>query len=422
LERGPDDFGLRSPQFLPDQDHFLFTRRKEATIGDVFVGSLLSGERSSLLEEVQYAGYVESEGSGRGYLLYVREQTLHARGFNPGSLSFESSEVAVAHGVGFDINIGRGLFSASPNGVLIYMLEGIQSRTRELGWFGRAGEYLGAAAQVSVRDFSIDLAPGGSWAVFSHDGFRGTQRLDMRTGISTGIAGGTLPALSPKGDEVFSTYRNGIVRAPLGGGPSQTLVAADGQPESSPINFLCSVSDRLGLFLYQRSSVETEWDLWSAPLDGGEDPQPFLRTSFDEGHGQFSPDGNWVAYTSNESGRREVYVRAFPSGDRKGKISPDGGSLPRWRSDGAELFYIDGKGVLTAIAVQRDRDGIRPGPPKGLFPVSAAYVWDEKYKFAPMYTYDVTQDGQRFLVVWRPPEMPFPPLQVLVNWETTLEK
>ena len=432
---------LRNPQFLPDQDHFLFTRRLPLPADappmpfgrasalvrgrtEIAIGSLGSEESTTILEGVRHATYLQPDQSDSGYLLYVREAALLARPFDPQRLSFSGPEVTVASGVGVSEFLARGLFSGSDKGVLAYLPEGTEIRTRELGWFRRDGEYLGRVTEVDSFGFNMHLSPDTKW-VIHFTGPMDVQRLELTRGVSTALDRGIAPLITPRGDAVVYKSDAGIVWRPIGGVEARTLVEPDSTESGGPATYQQipnSVSERLGILLYQRFSESTQWDLWTAPLEtGGRPLESFLETPASEFQAKFSPNANWVAYASDETGQREVYVRAFPSADRKVRISTDGGELPRWGRDGNEIFYVDRKGFLTAAAIGREADELRPGYPERLFAVGKAYSNVIRLEFGPGYTYDVTREGdERFLIMWRPPHMPFPPLQVLVNWQPAL--
>jgi len=163
----------------------------------------------------------------------------------------------------------------------------------------------------------------------------------------------------------------------------------------------------------------TRADLWVLPLKGDRKPQPFLHSSFSEGSGQLSPDGKWLAYTSNETGQNEVYVRSFPSGPGR-KLSTDGGNYPRWRPDGKEIFYLsDGKLMAAEVRNTGPSSSFEYVPPKELFDthISSAI-------HAPYRPYAVSRDGQRFLVPR--PVVPLADVSptsvtVVINWPALLQ-
>jgi hypothetical protein len=163
--------------------------------------------------------------------------------------------------------------------------------------------------------------------------------------------------------------------------------------------------------LFSTNAPQTSFDLWVLPTEGDRKPQLFVNTSFEERQGQFSPDGRWVAYQSNESGRFEIYVRPFPKSDGQWQISAGGGVSPRWRRDGKELFYIAPDGRLMAAPVAIGRDSFEPGTPVALFPTRI--VGGGVSLFAAQY--DVAPDG-RFLINVSQEEAVTSPITLLLNW------
>jgi dipeptidyl aminopeptidase/acylaminoacyl peptidase len=170
--------------------------------------------------------------------------------------------------------------------------------------------------------------------------------------------------------------------------------------------------------LYTVDTPETKSDLWVLPLPGDRKPIPFLRTAFNEGSGQFSPDGHWIAYTSDESGRDEIYVRDFSSGaaqrswDATGRwlISKGGGNSPRWRGDGKELFYVASDRKLMSVDVSGN-PLFKAGGPMPLFQLPAGFIGG-----------DVTADGRRFLIGVPVAQSAPVPFTVVLNWQATLRK
>ena len=157
------------------------------------------------------------------------------------------------------------------------------------------------------------------------------------------------------------------------------------------------------------------------PLSGKRKPFPFLQTEFSEEHPQFSPDGRWLAYTSNESGRPEIYVQSFPASSGKWEVSTHGGSHPRWRGDGKEIFYLDVHDKkLMAVTVKREARTFEADVPVVLFDVHVGR--SRPGLFAGMYQYDITADGQRFLVNTLVEEPPVPPITVVLNWIAGLKR
>ncbi|HSS44757.1 MAG TPA: hypothetical protein VLO07_05380, partial [Thermoanaerobaculia bacterium] len=169
--------------------------------------------------------------------------------------------------------------------------------------------------------------------------------------------------------------------------------------------------------LYRALDPKTNLELWVVPVGGDRKPIPFIKTTFGVSHGQFSPDGRWVTYASNESGKWEIYVAPFPGPGGNWKVSSAGGSEPRWRRDGKELFYLAPDGKLMAVDVREgptfEADVARP-----LFQTRLR----QHISSADLFSYDVSADGQRFLVNTDVGEVTSPPLTVVLNWAEGLKR
>jgi Tol biopolymer transport system component len=297
-----------------------------------------------------------------------------------------------------------------------------QGGTDEMRWFDRAGRPLGVLGQRG--DFSnVELSPDGSHVsvaaldptagvrtIWVHDSARGVpQRLTFGRGESrTAI-------WSPDGKTILFNRR-----LPRTGAASNIAIdffvkAADGSGRETPVLVDGISKDPLAwsadgrYVLYRASGQRTGNDLYALPMDGNAKPQPVTTTQYDEQDGRIAPDSQWVAFSSDESGQMEVYVAQFPSGAGKLRISASGGTHPRWRRDGRELFFLSTDGQLMAVDVSATGTAMRLGETRTLFavhpPTQAGFL------------YDVTPDGQRFLVITD--VAPQPPLTVIANWRST---
>ena len=417
-----------SPEFLPDGRHFLswslaghLGKPDEAGI---YVGSLDGTPAIRLLPATSNASYVPAGGApGQdGYLLFRRGEALMAQRFNPTRLSLSGEAFPIAEKVGGSVLWAA--FSVSENGTLVFAPAGGASDV-QLAWWDRGGKQAGTFGPPGIYD-NFRLSPdekrltyttaradnGDVWVL---DSIRGVpSRLTFDPGIDDP------PMWSPDGLRVvWASNRAGsfdlYVKSANGAGTEQLLVKM-GTPAGWPEDW-----SRDGRFLlYQIPGAKTGQDLWIAPQSSQADrkPSPYLQTEFDEKHGRFSPDGRWVAYTSNESGRDEVYVQSFPLSGAKFQISAGGGTEPQWRRDGTELFYIAEDRTLIAVPIGLANSASEPvqvGPPKRLLPVP---VLDT---FIVGRSYEVSNDGQRFLMRAPATRATASPLTVVLNWQTQLK-
>lgn len=411
------------PSFLPDGRHFVYLRESDKP--GVAVGSLDAKpeqqDPKTFLATPLMPIYVPSADPAQGRLLFMREGTLMAQSFDSRRLALSGEPIAVAEQVG-NLFLSAS-FSASANGVLAYRRA---SGPSALTWYDRQGKVLSIAREPAAYTYTVALSPDGARVA--------TSRVDPAvTGPNTGIwlhefgrsvssrltfdsAPDIAPVWSPDGSRIaFAAVRAG------GTGLYQKNSNGAGREEVllPPANDFKVSNDwsRDGRFLlYTIQDRKTNSDLWVAPLTA--DAQlsgpstPFANTAFTEQQGQFSPDSRWIAYVSDESGRPEIHVQAFPvpaGGGSKTLISRDGGTQPRWRRDGKELFYVSLDGKMMAVDVSSEQ-GFKSSVPKALFQVPI-YGDDS----APsLFRWDTTADGKRFLVdtVESSPE----PLTMVLNW------
>jgi eukaryotic-like serine/threonine-protein kinase len=423
------------PSFLPDGRHFLYLRAPENP--GIYLGSLdVKPEQQSstrILSTSQMAVYAASTDPGMGRLLFLREGTLLAQAFDERSLQPQGDPTPVAERVGsFHLS---GLFSVSPSGVLAYSAGPTALRFSQLNWFDRQGKQLGHAEQpgtYSYTDFA--LSPDGKHLAASKIDPRagaetGIWLLDLLRGVSTRFtfdqAPDSAPVWSPGGNRVaFAAFRaggNGIYQKTTNGaGKEHALVSATGDEKFS------DDWSRDGRFLlYTQQDPQTHSDLWVLPLAGDGTPSgtatPFANTAFSEDQGRFSPDTHWIAYTSDESGRSEIYIQPFPTppnGGSKTAISRDGGSQPRWRRDGKELFYSSPDGKLMAVDVTEEPI-FKTSSPKTLFQVPLAQIGHNEGGLQVL-GWDVAPDGKRFLIDTATTSSE--PVTVVLNWTAELKK
>jgi Tol biopolymer transport system component len=397
------------PHFLPDSRHFLYLATADYQSDTIYLRSLEAGEARAVVQARSRVEYITP-----GYLLYVREGTLLAQPFDAGGLRLAGDPFPIAERVVFQPT-GHAAFSASENGVLVYQTG--ESATR-LVWFGRTGQEIGSVGPPG--DYRrLGLSPDGQRvAVTVFDPRAGAadlylyelaREMGARFTFDPGFEGA--PVWSPDGRQiVFTSDKNGPpdlhLKALSGAGSDEPLLQLPGRQQAldwSPD----------GRFIIYREDVDpkTGYDLWVLPLAGDRRPVPLARTQFNETDARFSPDSRWVAYVSDESGRPEVYVQPFQGGGERRRISTAGGSLPRWRRDGKELFYLGADNQLMAVPVKVG-EGVEAGVPAALFRIDPAAQAD----------YDVAADGQRFLINAAVTGAESLPITVVLNWTAELEK
>ncbi len=401
-----EEWSLCWPKFLPDGRHFLYVGRSDRARGSyVAIGDSETGTTAPLLSDSSFAEYAAG-----GYVVSVREGTLLAQPFDAHALRLTGEARPVVPDVLHHAFTGLGSFSVSRGGVLAWQDAPGLAR---LVWFDRHGRVLGTVGTPGNYE-ELRLSPDGKQMALSQtDSRTGTKGLwiaDVTTGLlrrfSFGGGDDQSPAWSPDGRTLAYTsasmrFAPRLREAALDGGAPVDLSAV-----RFPQLFVDWSQD--GRFLcYSEVHGETRGDIWVLDLTGQQKTRPLFATEFDENQPQFSPDGRWVAFTSDESGSYEVYLAPFSGAGERARISNSGGSRPRWRSDGRELFYVSGDGSLMVVAMRLGPKA-EAGPPQSLFAPDPA-GWRD---------YDVVADGTRFLFIVNATESRSGLINVTTNWLT----
>ena len=404
------------PVFLPDQRRFIYgvtsapARQTGAVVRQMYVGSLDSDERTPL----PIASDSSNVAYADGHLLYLRGRSLVAHPFDAAGLTFTGDAVVVGSDVASQPN-GRFAFFSAAGGVLAYQVAAPPG-ANELTWFDRAGRKLAVVGEMRSYQ-NVELTRDGRRiAVGVLDEEKGTRDIwtgDVARGLLTRFtfdaAEERSPIWSPDGSRVvFNSNRTANLELyikPASGAGGEELLLRDNRSKD-PMSW--SADGRHVLF--RHSGAITGNDVWVLAMDGERKATPLLQSPFDENYARFSPDGRWIAYTSDESGRAEVYVTAFPGGG-KWQVSSAGGVFPRWRGDGREIYFIGADRVLAAVPVNGTGAGLDVGRAERLF--------EPRLSAQPGYPYAVTADGQRFLV--NVDHAPSVPLTVVVNWTALLK-
>jgi eukaryotic-like serine/threonine-protein kinase len=410
----------RFPHVLPDGRHFLYYASGGEGVGGVYLGGLDGGPSERLLDSDTAAAYDSS-----GHLLFVRQGKLFAQEFDATHFVLKGRAFPVIEQVVFDESSAAAAVSVSRAGSLVYRAGAVRTQA-QLIWFDRSGREV---RRVGDPDIAVPTAPA-----ISPDGRRAmvvrtvsrnqdVWMVDLTRGL---LSRATFDAAteaasiwSPDGSRiVFTSDRSSVFdlyeKASTGAGREDLLLA-------TPLNKAPTDWSRDGKFiLYRSPAPATGFDIWALPLFGDRKPFPVVQTQFDERDAQFSPDGKWIAYQSNESGRFEIYVQAFPGPGGKLQVSTAGGAQARWRRDGRELFYIGLDQQLMALPIRVDatHQSIEPGAPVPLF---ATHVGGAVQQTAPLQQYDVSADGQQFLLNTIT-EQDAPPITMLLNWKPGLSQ
>jgi dipeptidyl aminopeptidase/acylaminoacyl peptidase len=415
--------------FLPDGRHFLFAylASKPETAG-IYAGSIDGDAPVRIVSDVSNPGYTPGS-SGNGYLVFIRERTLMAQPFDDRALRTTGEVFPVVQQLTSGGNTANFAYSISANGVMAYQV-GPQGRSIELAWVDRAGKRLDGVSQalqflafalapdemriaVSIAAFEKSVSQADIWRLAS---IRGTPSR-----FTYGPARGwSFPVWSPDGVQLaYATYN--VV------GLSSYEIRRKSWNMSGKEELLLRGSS---LAFPRDWSPDGKWllysttgDLWLLPLEGDHKPIPFTQTpASNEDFGQFSPDGKWMAYASNESGQDQVYVQPIPATGAKWQLSSAGGSYPKWRSDGKELFFLaaDGKLMAVPIAFTGARNpsssgGFESGAPQALFDIGDGNL-------GATWAYQPGAGGQHFLIAVPSSGEKPPAITVVLNWQAGLKK
>ena len=414
------------PSFLPDGRHFVYLRISPSAPeqSGTYVGTLDAkpDEQSAqrLLPYVVGLAYAPSNDSGPGRLLFVREGTLMAQPFDETRMALAGGAVPVAERVG-SFRDGA-FFSISTNDVLVYRSADADF---QVTWYDRQGAVSGRASEPGPFR-GVALSPDATRAVASRTNPQDPAKADLwlldlsrdrgATRFTFGSGMAEFPLWSPDGRRIAFTFNKSLLHQKLVTGEedekellksaSVDIVTATGWSPDG--RFLC----------YSTYDLSTRnRDLWVLPSDGQE-PMPFVRTPFHEEQCRFSPNARWIAYESNQSGANDVYVRTFAADFSGGSasvggsvlVSRGGGTEPRWRGDGKELFYLAPDGKMMAVEVMAGPE-FRGGTPAPLFQTPPGAIVG-----------DVTADGKRFLLVTPVGPSASAPFTVVLNWTAGSKK
>jgi Tol biopolymer transport system component len=406
--------GHNAPHFLPDGHRFLFFAAGGTDAAVIFLGAVDGSAPTRLAQSDGHAEYLPA-----GWLVWVRDGTLLAQRLDLEQRVLVGEPLTLANNLRVDARNHDSL-SVSATGLIAYRT-GAGSQ-RQLVWVDRSGVVLGTFGDP-ISDFSstLNVSPNGRMVVWSRtvQGNRDIWQFDgVRASRLTFDAGrDDYPLLSPDGTAVaFRSNRIGrgdIFRKTIGSAVEEELLLASDQ-SITPKGW--SADGRF--LLYQSIDPESNSDLWVLPMQGSPTPWPFLKTPFREAYAVFSPDGRWVAYHSNESGRPEVYVLPFVSPGSSQlsaaaqPISTGGGAFPEWAPDGRELYYLNPAGAMMAASITVEGEVLVPGVPEMLFPTRISRGGADVQQGRQ---YDIAADG-RFLILTELDDDVGAPITLIQNW------
>jgi serine/threonine protein kinase/Tol biopolymer transport system component len=415
----------RWPWFLPDGRHFIFLAGStftpsESATNSIMLGSLDSKETRLLFHTHYQAVYAS------GHMLFLRQSSLMAQPFDAKRFELTGEAAPVAEQVLEDSSIAHAWFSPSEDGVLLYA-QGA-AKNRQLVWFDRSGKQIEAVpgddayAGISLSRDGKKLAyylDGTGFDVWAFDIARGVK-TPLTFGASSG-QGNLYPVWSPDGKYVvYTSYRDGkygLYQKSADGSGGETLLLEGIDHFRVPTSW--STDGRF--FIYHEgvsggtyaNGVPGGWSIWVLPLFGDHKAYPFIQSTFSAREANFSPDGKWLAYCSNESGEYRVYVVPFPGPGGKWQVSLGDGRGPLWRRDGKEIFYLSTDNKLMAVKVETSG---------GSFAASEARVLFDSHSYGVFGRYDASADGQRFVVVYEGNRPSSSTLTFVVSWPAELKK
>jgi serine/threonine protein kinase len=416
LDTTKREISHRWPWFLPDGNHFLYvtmTQTAAASDNDVIKMSSLDKSVDSVLmhgtSNIEYA---------LGHLLFVRQSTLMAQPFDTVTHMFLGDAVPIAEQIQYSPPRGRGIFSSSRNGLLMFQTGDIQEQ--QLAVFDRMGNRVSLMNEHGVG--WVRFSGQRKSIAFSRFDPQSRNRdiwvRDLARGISSRLTFDTSTELAPQwlsGDDsiVFSSNRNGaldlFIKNSNGASNEQLLLTSHLDKYTTD----CSADGRMISFTTV-GDPKTKWDLWLLPLDGDRQPVPFLRTEFSEGGGKFSPDMKWISYQSDESGRNEIYVRLIDGQGGKWQVSTNGGVGQSWSPDGKEIVYSSLDRKLMSAKVN--------GSGSTFLVDSVRVLFDYESRGIVGNIEDVSPDGRTFIARVTQLQQASPPITLVVNWDEELKR
>jgi Tol biopolymer transport system component/tRNA A-37 threonylcarbamoyl transferase component Bud32 len=415
LDKAAGETTHRYPEFLPDGRHFLYLARGAgAGAGEepvVLAGSIDAPDRKPVVKVASNVAYAS------GHILFMRQGILVAQPFNLRRLETRGEAVSIAANARMDERYSRGSFSVSTNGVLAYQT-GKLLRRDVLRRYDRSGRVLDTLGEPTTffDDGSPTISPDGSRAavaILGERGISGIWLVNTKSGVRNRFTldedDHTSAAWLPDGSHL--AMEGGLegaarlfLKAADGSGTVQELIKRRASSVAA-----CSFSPTGRLLLFTEETEKTGTDILILSLVGGGAPTPLAATAAQEDGAQFSPNGRFVAYSSDATGRVEIYVAAFPRPGDTWQVSEEGGREPRWSRDGKELFFFNRDNWLLAAAVETSASRFEVTAIHPLFQVpsrGSEFNW----------RYDVFPDGKHFLVGTPADDDILSPITLVTDW------
>jgi len=408
-------FSHRWPYFLPDGHHFLYRGTLPAANENngIYLGSLESTEQRLIMRNNASVAFAS------GQLLFARDTALMAQSFDENNFGLTGDPVPIVQQLQVDPAGGRAVFSVSDNGILAFQ-SGIMRGNGQLIWFDRNGKQISGIGEsgfygqprlsndnqkIAISIFDAQHPSSDIWI------YELARNVPTRFTFDPAFDGA--PLWSADGKQiVFSSRRKGFEdiyqKASDGSGSEEILF----ESAENKVPTSLSPDGRFLAFTNTDTKANTKQDIWILPLFGERKAYAFLQTPFDEFGAQFSPDGRWLAYVSDELGTTQVYIAPFPGPGGKWQVSKSGGTEPCWRADGKELYFVAPDGKLTAVEVTARDATVEIGIAQALF--------ETRMFYSPGTHYDVTRDGKRFLVDMAGEGSI--PIMLMVNWTAELKR
>lgn len=405
----------RWPHVLPDGKAVLFANKISGSMdqAEIAILSLETGEIRALLSGGTYPRYVPS-----GHVVFGHSGTLMAFPFDPETLERTGSPGPVINDLSTNNVVGGAAYAFSNSGLLVYApSSAVVEMTRSLVWVDRAGQHTAGRAPKGYYDFP-KISPDGTriaLTLIPDDGTRDIRVFDIARETMTRLTfEGTnvAPQWTPDGKRIiFGSDRDGsydVYWKPAdGSGPAERISATE------LMRYPVAISADGSALALAQIDPETGRDIWVMSMDGDRAARPFVEGPFDETNPTFAPDARWIAYSSTESGRPEVYVRPYPGPGGKWQVSRDGGSAPIWSHDGTKIYFRNGAQMI-GVSVSTD-SGFSAGTPELIFEGNFAVHAARNYDLAP--------GDDRFLMIENTGEQEsVASFRVITNWFADLER